>query len=92
MVKVAAFGVGYISLRYLGEAAGDRNAAVSRSPGRVYSEDVAPRLRRGEEIAAFGLGSTVVMLYEPGRVSMLGEALGRAVRVGMPVAQAQVSG
>ncbi|MFH2010884.1 MAG: archaetidylserine decarboxylase [bacterium] len=87
MVKVAAFGVGYISLRYLGEAPGDRRAALRRSPGCVYDGGAAPLVRRGEEIASFGLGSTVVLLYEPERVSLRGEVVGRDVRVGQSVAQ-----
>jgi len=89
MVKVAAFGVGYISLRYLGEAPGDRRAALRRAPGRVYDASAAPEVRRGEEIASFGLGSTVVLLYEPESVSLQGEVLDRDVRVGESVARAR---
>ncbi len=88
MVKVAALGVGYISLRYLGEAPGDRQAALRRSERCIYSDGDAPRLERGEEIASFGLGSTVVLLYEPS-VATLCNVLG-PVRLGMEIARAPI--
>ncbi len=83
MVKVAALGVGYISLRYLGEAPGDRRAALTRLPHRVFGNGDAPRLERGEEMASFGLGSTVVLLYERA-AAVAGERLG-PVRVGVEI-------
>jgi phosphatidylserine decarboxylase len=87
MVKVAAFGVGYISLSYLGETPGDRNAALRRKQRCIYGEDESPRVTRGEEIASFGLGSTVVLLYERSIATLRGDVQG--VRVGMEVARAQ---
>lgn len=91
MVKVAAFGVGYISLRYLGEEPGDRDAALRRRHWRTYGEDESPRVTRGEEIASFGLGSTVVLLYERSAATLRGDALG-PVRVGMEIARARSGG
>lgn len=88
MVKVAAFGVGYISLSYLGETPGDRAAALRRRHWRSYGKDEAPPVTRGEEIASFGLGSTVVLLYEQSAVTLRGDALG-PVRIGMEIARAQ---
>jgi phosphatidylserine decarboxylase len=85
MVKIAAFGVGYISLAYLGETAGHRLPRNQRPAQRVYEPDQRPRLVPGEEIAAFGLGSTVVLLFEPGRVQLLDERIGRRVKVGEEV-------
>lgn len=87
MVKVAALGVGYISLSYLGEVPGDRPAALRRSPRVVYGEAEGPRVEAGEEIASFGMGSTVVMLYERSGAT-LRDVLG-PVRVGMEVARAR---
>ena len=53
-------------------------------------EGEAPTLALGEEIAAFGLGSTVVLLFEPGRVRWRDETIGGSVRVGEPLGE-QVS-
>ncbi len=87
MVKVAAFGVGYISLSYLGEPAGQRVARSGRPLEQWFPEEAAPRLGLGEEIAAFGLGSTVVLLFEPGRVRLWDERIGTAVRFGEPLGE-----
>jgi hypothetical protein len=86
MVKVAALGVGHVTLRYLGEAPGDRRRALSRPLVREFSPGEAPRLRAGEEMASFGLGSTVVILAEPGQYVPLAGVADTAVRVGARVA------
>jgi phosphatidylserine decarboxylase len=86
MVKVAALGVGYISLRYLGEAPGDRTAALRRSPRQTYGAAEAPRVIRGDELASFGLGSTVVLLYERSTAA-LGADAPCAVSVGQDIAR-----
>jgi phosphatidylserine decarboxylase len=85
MVKVAAFGVGHISLAYLGELAGDRRVLAQRRLEREYNGTDAPVLRCGEEMAAFGLGSTVVLLVEPDRVELEDLRIGGPVRVGQRV-------
>ncbi len=82
MVKIAAFGVGYISLAYLGEEAGRRLPREQRPAQQRYGPEQRPRLELGEEIAAFGLGSTVVLLFEPGRVRLRDERIGARVKVG----------
>jgi phosphatidylserine decarboxylase len=87
MVKVAAFGVGYISLSYLGEKPGDRDAALRRNHWRAYEENDSPRVTRGQELASFGMGSTVVLLYEPSAVTLRGGVLG-PVRIGQEIARA----
>ncbi len=88
MVKVAAFGVGYISLSYLGEKPGDRDAALRRSSWRAYNKDDSPRVTRGQELASFGMGSTVVLLYERSAVTLRPNALG-PVRIGREIARTQ---
>lgn len=81
MVKVAAFGVGYISLSYRGEPAGQRVHRRSRPMAHRYRPDQAPRVVAGEEIAAFGLGSTVILCVPHGRARFPHLEAGRAVRV-----------
>jgi phosphatidylserine decarboxylase len=87
MVKIAALGVGYISLAYLGEEAGVRLAPGGRPRARDFDPSEAPAVRCGEEIAAFGLGSTVVLLFEPGGVRLTLPPGGSQVRVGMPMGE-----
>jgi phosphatidylserine decarboxylase len=77
VVKVAALGVGHITATYddtlrthaprpLGERA--------YRPGRPVG--------KGDEIAMFHLGSTVITLFEPGRVALEPRACGDRVRCG----------
>lgn len=91
MVKVAAFGVGYISMRYLDEEPGDRDAALRRRHWRAYGPDDSPAVTRGEELASFGMGSTVVLLYERSTATLRQDALG-PVRIGMEVARVRFRG
>jgi phosphatidylserine decarboxylase len=79
-VAVAATGVGWITVAY------DREVRTHRSgaPGRHgwAQRYASPRpLGRGAELGMFHLGSTVILLFEPGRVELDG-APGEAVRVG----------
>lgn len=80
LVKVAATGVGNMTLSY---------DAVVRThlggrKGRLGSEHHYPTplpIERGQELAMFHLGSTVILLFERGRVD-LRVASGQAVRMG----------
>lgn len=93
IVAVGAFNVGRISAAFdpLWNAPGDEPSWVTNRRGaepltRRYAPPV--RIQQGDEIMTFHLGSTVVLLFEPGRVELdtrlrpeqrllLGEALGR---------------
>ena len=47
------------------------------------------RLQRGDEIMTFHLGSTVVLVFEPGRAELLPSIeSGDPVRLGSPIARA----
>lgn len=80
VVKVAATGVGHITLSYdKGVHTHGRGTAGRTGRAQTYA---APRpIKNGEEIGMFHLGSTVIALFEPGRVTLEG-APGDAVRVG----------
>lgn len=76
VVMVAASGVGNIRLTHGPDSAELRSAGERR---RVELSD--QRVRRGDELGAFRLGSTVVMVFPPGAVELAGE-VGEAVRFG----------
>ena len=80
VVKVAATGVGHITLSYDRTVHSHRRGAAGRhgwAQKYVTPRPVAP----AEELAMFHLGSTVILLFEPGRVVLEGKE-GDVVRVG----------
>jgi len=90
VVMVAAVGVGHIDLvngidsRDV-RAAGERKRIVPQVLGKPM------RVTRGEELGAFRLGSTVVMLFEPGKAALDGE-VGQALRFGERIGTAKETG
>ncbi|MEO6951103.1 MAG: archaetidylserine decarboxylase [Polyangia bacterium] len=79
VVKVAATGVGHISLSY------DEQVRSHSGPGgslRNYDTPIA--VGRGQELGMFHLGSTVIVLFEPGRVELTIRP-GDVVRVGAAI-------
>lgn len=88
VVFVGAFVVGRITLTI---EAPPRPELGGRSAVRAFGGDLRPTLARGEELGAFQLGSTVVVLLGPaarGRWVAAGGANPRPVRVGDAVARA----
>ena len=75
MVCVAAAGVGNITTVY---DVGRRNP-----PYRSLSSTV----RKGDEVAAFNLGSTVILVFAPDRVEMEDLSLGQPVQMGQRLAR-----
>ena len=76
VVMVAALGVGHMTVSY------DSVESHRSNEGSVRTY-VDPRpLRKGAELGTFHLGSTVVVLFQPGRVTLSGLVRGRAVRLG----------
>jgi phosphatidylserine decarboxylase len=88
VVAVGAYNVGRISAAFdrewnapAGASAWVTNRRGLQSAARRY--DPAVPVRRGDEIMTFHLGSTVVLVFEPGRVTLdPGLAPGDAVRLG----------
>jgi phosphatidylserine decarboxylase len=75
MVAVGAYNVGRISAAWdpVWNAPAGADSWVTNRPGldaatRVY--DPPHRLRQGDELMTFHMGSSVVMLFEPGRVKL----------------------
>jgi phosphatidylserine decarboxylase len=98
VVAVGAYNVGRISARFDPHwsgtgAPGDESAAAhvtnrAARRGRVRRYDPPVRVRRGEEIMAFHLGSTVVLLFEPEAVELVPAVVpGAEVRVGQEIAR-----
>jgi phosphatidylserine decarboxylase len=93
VVAVGAYNVGRISAAFDAgwNAAPDASAGVTnrrglQSAARTYDPPVP--VKQGDEIMTFHLGSTVVLVFEPGRVSLLPSIQpGDAVRLGMPIAR-----
>ncbi len=89
VVAVGAYNVGRISASFdpLWAApawATNRHGVLPAT--RRY--DPAPSFERGEEIMAFHLGSTVVLLFEPGRIDLReGIEPGAAVRLGEEIGE-----
>ncbi|HUS27497.1 MAG TPA: archaetidylserine decarboxylase [Kofleriaceae bacterium] len=75
IVMVAASGVGNMALSHAPES------VVWRAAGEPRRIDVGVEVQKGEELGAFRLGSTVVMVFEPGAVALDGE-VGHVMRFG----------
>jgi phosphatidylserine decarboxylase len=94
LVAVGAYNVGRISAAFDPEwnAPPGRSAWVTNRPGlsavtKVY--DPAVPVAQGDEVMTFHLGSTIVLLFEPGRVELApGIRPGEKVRLGQAVAVA----
>lgn len=82
LVMVGAVGVGNIRLSHprLPSPAPD-TASLRRARERVRVELPGVQVRRGDELGAFRLGSTVVMAFAPGPVVLQG-SMGQPVRFG----------
>jgi phosphatidylserine decarboxylase len=83
IVAVGATVVGRVRAAY------DAAVPLTDQPGaRAQRGDYAPPLpvKKGEELGAFEMGSTVILLFEPGRVQLSGRVRpGARVRVGEPL-------
>jgi phosphatidylserine decarboxylase len=99
VVAVGAYNVGRISAAFDDGWGGALGAVAVGAGWATNRHGVGPATRRyappvpmeiGEELMAFHLGSTVVMLIEPGRLELAAELMpGAAVRLGAEVARAR---
>jgi phosphatidylserine decarboxylase len=84
VVMVAATGVGHMTVSY---DAVETHAAGKGRPGPRVHYGAGRRVERGDDLGAFHLGSTVVLLFEPGRVKLGPLVLGQKIRMGEPIAR-----
>jgi phosphatidylserine decarboxylase len=75
VVMVGAAGVGNIALTHAPES------VTWRAAGELRRVEVDQPVQKGDELGAFRLGSTVVVIFEPGAVELSGE-LGQVFRFG----------
>jgi phosphatidylserine decarboxylase len=91
VVAVGAYNVGRISAAFDREwnaAPGTDGWVTNRRGTSAETKTYAPpvEVRQGDHIMTFHLGSTVVLVFEPGRVELAPElAPGTAVRLGMEI-------
>ena len=83
--KVGAMNVGKISLSY--DEFETNYSALRKKRENFYSSSYQPQLVRGNEIGAFHLGSTVIMLFEKESVNWHILRQGQKVRVGQKLGE-----
>jgi phosphatidylserine decarboxylase len=82
VVMVAAVGVGHVTAAYDDEVATHR-PSFQRASHRRYDQ---PRpIGRGDELGTFHLGSTTIVVFEPGRVTLDALAPGSAIKMGVGI-------
>lgn len=84
IVMVAATGVGHMTVTY--DAVETQRRGRGR-PGERVRYGAPAAVARGSELGAFHLGSTVILLFEPGRVKLLPMARAQRVHLGEPIAR-----
>jgi phosphatidylserine decarboxylase len=90
-VMVAAVGVGHITAAYDPEIA-THDKTFKRAAVRHVRYDFPRPIAKGDEIGTFHLGSTTIVVFEPGRVNLrsfepgdktkMGEVIGRVLSAG----------
>ena len=81
VVMVAAVGVGHVTAAYDAEVT-THGPAFQTGVVRHKTFDPSPVLARGAELATFHLGSTTVVVFEPGRVLLDEQVAGAQSRMG----------
>jgi phosphatidylserine decarboxylase len=87
VVKVAACGVGHVTASY---DATLHTHAPQPTGSRSYDPPVP--VGKGDEIGIFHLGSTVIVLFPPGRVDLGPLTRGQRLRLGEPLARRRADG
>ena len=84
VVMVAAVGVGHVTASYDDEVATHRGEFVRAGVSHRSYDEPRP-IRRGDELGIFHLGSTTIVIFEPGRVTLDALAPGCAVKMGVGI-------
>jgi phosphatidylserine decarboxylase len=84
VVMVAAVGVGHVTASYDAEVATHRSQFL-RAGVRERRYDVPRPIARGDELGIFHLGSTTIIVFEPGRVALDAFERGAAIKMGVGI-------
>ncbi len=84
VVMVAAVGVGHVTVSYDPEVATHR-PEFFRAALRHRQYDQPKKIGRGDELGIFHLGSTTIVVFEPGRVELDTLAGGASVKMGVGI-------
>jgi len=90
VVMVAAIGVGHVTVSYDEEVATHR-PRFSRAAIHHRRYDDPKPIRRGEELGIFHLGSTTIVVFEPGRVELGTIAPGEAMKMGLGIGRSRAT-
>ena len=86
LLLIGALNVGSMETVWHGEVAPRRPRRLERLPVAPVAGGAAFAAARGEEVARFNMGSTVILLFPPGTVEWrAGLASGTTVRMGEPI-------
>jgi phosphatidylserine decarboxylase len=91
VVMVAAVGVGHVTAAYDPEV-GTHHRSFLRAGTRQRDFAVRPRIAKGAELATFHLGSTTVVVFEPGRVELVPLAPGSKTKMGQAIGRSLPAG
>jgi len=84
VVMVAAVGVGHVTASYDPEVATHRPEFLRAALRHRRYEQPKP-IGRGEELGIFHLGSTTIVVFEPGRVDLDALASGASIKMGVGI-------
>ncbi len=90
VVMVAAIGVGHVTVSYDPEVATHRPGFL-RAAVRHRRYDEPKPIRRGDELGIFHLGSTTIVVFEPGRVELGRFEPGEAMKMGIGIGRARAA-
>ncbi len=89
VVMVAAIGVGHVTVSYDEEVA-THDRQFSRAAVRHRNYDEPKPIRRGEELGIFHLGSTTIVVFEPGRAELAQFTAGASMKMGADIGRVLV--
>ena len=90
VVMVAAIGVGHVTVSYDAEVATHRPRFLRAAVRHRHYDDPKP-IRRGEELGIFHLGSTTIVVFEPGRAELGSFAAGEAMKMGIGIGRSRTA-
>ena len=90
VVMVAAIGVGHVTVSYDEDVATHRPRFLRAAVRHRHYDDPKP-VRRGEELGIFHLGSTTIVVFEPGRAELGSFVAGEAMKMGIGIGRSRTA-